>query len=154
MDRRETHSTFYQGLPVWKIKGFWELAPADDRIPTAVSKAPFCFHKQSTFQKAQGSFCPLYSLLPASSVSLLLTAYPETSVVNQQIARMYLCSTADLCVYSNFSYWVVGAVYQNIAYKKENVLLGNTQHLALNLIVSSPQQILNGAKQMPFSSLG
>lgn len=126
---------FLPRLTSVKNKGFWELAPADERIiPTAVSKAPFYSHKQSTFQKE----CPLYSLLPASSVSLLLTAYPETSMGNQQIARMYLCSTVDLCVYSNFSYWVIGALYQNTAYKKENVLLGNTQHLALNLIVSSP----------------
>lgn len=59
----------------------------------------------------------------------------------------------DMHVYGNFSYWIVGALYHT-PYMRENALLSNTHHLALNAIGSNPRQMLNVAKQMPFSSLG
>lgn len=107
-----------------KNKGFLRIASADRILPQ--QQGPTLLLSQSRFQKAQSSFCPLYSLLPASSFSFLLTAYPGTPAVNklfssQQTARMYFCGTVDWHVYSSFSYSVLSFLYHIAPY----ILLGH-----------------------------
>ena len=74
----------------------------------------------------------------------------------QQIAIVDFPGTTDLHVYSNFSYEVLGALHHyNAPYIRKNVLLSNTDSTKSQIQrLESAEQILNVAKQMPFSSLG